>query len=412
MTNQTRKQPRIGITGTNGKTSTILMLAFILEQCGLKPAALDAWRGKLSCEQFVQNATQHNNDCMLMEVPAEALRQRHISGSIFQACALTNLSLDHLTSYSSPKQYYHAKLRFIHELPAGAKTVIPADDLRALTLTAEGHLDFISFGIHYPHAMVMAKNICTRDFLSSFDLTVQADIETFTGQIIAPGSAPVSLPMAGEHNISNALAAATLALLFNLEIKAVANALSRFPGIRRNMEPIVCNQYRIIDDGARNPQSIRACLTAATTMNHKRILMLHGIYGGAGQTINRCNAHEIAFWLHKNPENQLFITRSMYHSKNRHQVRLGEEKAFLSELKNNNVEFAYYPDLPDACESILSHATEHDLILIVGGPVLNRAREIILQATGEKRASHTLVPMDIPLWHETAYRQAVLVNPT
>jgi UDP-N-acetylmuramyl tripeptide synthase len=412
MTQLNRKCPLIGVTGTNGKTSTILMLSFILEQLGYHPAVMETWQGKTAFERFIQSNQSSNYDCLLVEVPVEALRQRQLSGNLFDCGALTNLSVDHLTSCGTPQQYNRLKARFFSELPPQAKTVIPADDPVVLSMVTDVHSDFISYTIDDPHAMITANNIRHENNMIVFDFIVAAELSTFTGQVITPATAIIKLPMAGRHNVANALTAATLALLLTGDLQGVANSFQQFPGIRRNLEMITFDHVRIVDDSAHNPAAIRTALSAVEARYEGKIHILHGIYGGGGQTINRCNARELATFMHRNTGSQLFVTRSMYHSKNKHQVRLGEEKAFLEELKEHHIDFYYFPDLPDACESILSHTSRNDLILMLGGPTLNRAREIMLRATGEKRASHALVPSELIAVIKCRHGQAVMINPT
>ena len=385
-------RPMIGFSGTNGKTSAILMTNFILEQCGLKPASLSTWLGPKKFQQFREKAK--DSDCLLVEVPYDALRLKQITGNIFQGGTLTNISLDHLSFCRTPEQYTAAKITFINELPGNAKIIINADDPMALAAVPEKNGDFLIYATEYPRARVFADNFRCRRSYSSIRLTVNEELYGFAGKPAAPGSAPVLLRPAGRHNVANALLAATVSLLFVPDLQAVARALCLFPGIRRNMEFFSVNQQPVIDDAGKNPAAIRAVLSTAESYGCQRILMLHGIYGGAGKTLNMCNARELAAWLKRNPANMLFVTRSMHHCKSRHQVRLSEEKAFLEELKTSGVEFAYYPDLPDALDSLLAHAAKGDLLLLLGGPVLNRARELISGSTG-KYESYLPEPLPI-----------------
>ncbi|MCR3921012.1 MAG: Mur ligase family protein, partial [Firmicutes bacterium] len=343
---QATNKPMIGVTGTNGKTTTILMLSFILEQCGLKPAVLDAWKGVASVERLLETAAIQDSDCLLLEVPIEALRRKQLDAKMFQCGALTNLSLDHLASCPTPDKYISYKAAFFTALPARAKAIINADDPKSLSLAQEGDVEYITYAAQYANAMIVANHIQLQPYGTRFDLTITADFIGLTNKLVSPGSSTVHLPVSGYHNVSNALLAASLALLFIPDIERVAQALSEFPGIRRNMEPMTFNHYRIIDDAARNPAAIKAALSSILLHKAKQVLLLHGIYGGGGPIINQYNALEIARWIQQNPHHQLFVTRSMYHCKSRHQVRMNEEKAFLGELKENNIDFAYYPDLP------------------------------------------------------------------
>ena len=404
--------PSIGITGSSGKTSTILMLKFILHQNGLNTAIMDAWRGPLSFEKMVKTATISGSDALVTEAPIEALRQKYLTGNMFQCGALTNLAVDHLPICGTPERYYELKSSFFRQLPPGAKVVLNADDPRALSLSEEERLDYITFALHYPKAIIVANNICYQNMSAAFNVTINTEFTTFTNRVITPKTTTVRLAMSGEHNISNALMAIALALLCDLDLQSIADALACFPGIRRNMEIISSEQFLVLDDAARNPTAIKATLTATQRLKPQNTIILHGIYGGGGQAINRCNARELVAWLGTNPNAKLIVTRSMYHCKNKYQVRLNEEKAFLHELKNCGIDPAYFPDLPDAIESALSHADSGDLIVFLGGQVLDRAREILLKSTGENHVSLALVPSGLTNAPPHANIQSFVSNPT
>ncbi|MDW7652225.1 MAG: Mur ligase family protein [Bacillota bacterium] len=404
--------PLIGITGTNGKTSTILMLKYILEYCGLNPAALDAYRGNLSFDRFMQSNSSQNNDYRLIEVPAEALRQKQMNGEVFQVAALTNLSTDHLASCHRPETYYAVKSVFFSTLPKEARVVVNADDQRALTLVRDDRHDFITYALHYPNAMIVAENITRSRFTSTFDISVKTEIIDRAKQAVMPETVRVRLGMPGEQNIYNALLAASIALLLQVGLKKIAEALGKFPGIRRNMELIAADRFYVVDDGACNRAAIRTALDAAETITDGNILLLHGIYGGGGQEVNRCVAAELAAWSLKTPHSRLFVTRSMYHCKHKYQVRLREEKAFLAELKEKGADFAYYPDLPDAVDAVMQHAQRGDLVLLLGGHTMDKASDMVLRAGGELRAAQALMSSGIPGREPDPHVQPVSGNAT
>ena len=151
-------------------------------------------------------------DCLLVEVPAEALRQKKIAVENFTAGALTNLALDHLATCRTPKQYLNTKASFLNNLCPNAKLIINADDPQALALAQEDHVEYITYATNYPNAMLVAKNIQYRGFTMQFELTVSAEINAFSQTVIAPGSAKTVLPLMGRHNVSNALLAVAIAL--------------------------------------------------------------------------------------------------------------------------------------------------------------------------------------------------------
>jgi UDP-N-acetylmuramoyl-L-alanyl-D-glutamate--2,6-diaminopimelate ligase len=388
------------------------MLKFILEYCGQKPAALDTYRGNLSFERFTESYLAQNRTCGLIEVPMQALRQKQVSGRMFQAAALTNLSVDHLTDNPSPESYFAVKSRLFTDLPKGAKAIVNADDSQALLLAQDGRLDFLTFAIDYPQAMIVAENLVRHRYTSTFDLVIKTEFADFANHVVTPRRTKISLPVPGGQNIYNALLAASLALLLQVDLQKIAEALGNFPGIRRNMEIIIADHYVVIDDAARNAEGIRYALAAAEIATSGHVLVLHGIYGGGGPAVNRCNARALAAWFHTSPQSRLFVTRSMYHCKSKYQVLLSEEKAFLAELKENGVDFAYYPDLPDAVDTVLSHAADNDLVLFLGSHTLDRAGMMALQTLGEQKDSDALYPSGMQVITPHPHAQILTGNPT
>ncbi|HZK25213.1 MAG TPA: Mur ligase family protein [Oscillospiraceae bacterium] len=413
MSPLTNNIPLLGVTGTNGKTTTILILGFILEQCGLKPTVLDSWKGTVFLEQAMQQAAAQASDCLLIEVPVDALRRKQLNGRAFQCGALTNLSLDHLTSCHTPDRYLDYKAGFFAQLPERAKAVINADDPSALSLAQEGHVDYITYATHYHNAMIIATNVKQLQTTTNFELKVNEEFVSLNQKIISPASATVQLPLLGLHNVANALLAATLALLFVPDLQAVAQALNRFPGIRRKMEVIPLAQGYLLDDAAHNPAAIQAALATIKDFAADSIYLLHGIYGGGGPKLNEYNARELAHWIQQNPQCQLFITRSMYHCKSKQQVRLHEEKAILRELKEKDIDFAYFPDLADAIDSLLTHLhSSNDLLVFLGGHVLDRASDLLIRAAGERPEGNLLIPSELALLPRELDTQTISHNPS
>lgn len=377
---QTNGKPLLGVTGTNGKTTTILILKFILQQCGLNPALLDA--EKITA---VHNSCGQLNDCFLMEVPVDTLRRKKLSDLSLNCAAITNLTLDHLTSCRTANRYFAYKAQLLQQLTPGAKAVINADDPQALSLAQKEDIEYITYSTRYPSAMVVGSNIQQHLWHTRFTLEITSEFRGLTNQTIMPGSASIRFNLLGEHNVANAVLAATLALLFVPDLETIAQALSKFPRLRRSMEVISSGHLTIIDDAAGNAAALKAALATVQNLQAQRILLLHGMYGSGGVVMNRNNARALCSWLQKHPENQLYVTRSMHHCRNKYQVRLHEERAFLAELKQQGVSFAYFPDLPDAIEGILNHACKDDIILLLGGPVLKHARKIILNTLSDNR---------------------------
>ncbi len=405
------EKPVIAVAGSNGKTTTILMTSFILECHGLRTAVLDNKKGVTAYTKLLERAKKWDDSaCLLVEAPVNALRQQGLQGQAFDSVALLNLVNGQLTG-AGGKNNSRVISSFLDKLPANARIILNADNPDVISLVRENR-NLITYALDYENAMVIAANVQYQGLFSSFDLTVNSEFTCFNGQVIMPGSCPVRLPAAGSHNISNALAAAVLSLLMGVDLVGIAHALSRFPGIRRNLEVIDDSRALIIDDAAQNTAAIRAALAAAGNLGKRRLLILHGLSGGGGEAQNRSNALELAERLRMNSEDLLFVTQSMYHSRSRHRLRLSEEKAFFNALKEKNTVFSYYPDLPDALESALSSTEDGDILLLLGGPVLNKAAGILQQILGCQRDFTSILPGEILHMEQNTHSQGVTANPT
>ncbi len=404
------EKPVIAVTGSNGKSTTMLMTSFILECHGLKTAVLDNKKGGTAFTKLFERAKLDGSACLLLEAPVNALRQQSLPVQDFNSVALLNLANGQLSG-AGGKNNPSIISSFLDKLPANARIVLNADNPDVISLVQENR-NLITYALDYENAMVIAANVQYQGLFSSFDLTVKNEFTCLNGQVIMPGSCPVRLPAAGGHNISNALAAAVLSLLMGVDLAGIAHALARFPGVRRNLEVIDDSRALIIDDAAQNAAAIRAALAAAGSLGKRRLLILHGLCGGSGEEQNRSNALELAERLRMNREDLLFVTQSMYHSRSRHRVRIREEKAFFIALKEKNTVFAYYPDLPDALESALYSTEEDDILLLLGGPVLNKAAGILQQILGRQRDFTSILPGEILPMEQNTHSQGVTANPT
>jgi UDP-N-acetylmuramoyl-L-alanyl-D-glutamate--2,6-diaminopimelate ligase len=414
MTNMLTEKPAFAVTGSNGKTTALFLTSFILQCYGLKAVVLDNPKNSLAFEKQIDRARRESGTCLLMEVPLEVLRQRCLTGSMFQAAALMNIAVDHVPGKRSRNNCDRLISSFFRELPEGAKAVFNADDPHVLSLADEGSYDLISYALNYPNAMVVAADVQRDGLVSSFDLVINGELQGLGGRLIMPGTWPVRLPAAGDHNIANALVAAIFALLLGVDPQDIADAFGLFPGLRRRLE-VVHNDGEILvmDDSAQNPAAIRAALAAASGVDKNRVIILHAISGGMGETLNRLNALELAAWMEQTPRDILFVTRSMYHTKNKYAVQIGEEKAFFEALREKGVSFAYYPDLPDALESVLFQVKQDDLVLLMGGAGLNRASELLAQITGCRKAgTPALVTGEIAGHALSEHAQGIAANPT
>ncbi|MGB5710636.1 MAG: UDP-N-acetylmuramoyl-L-alanine--D-glutamate ligase, partial [Waterburya sp.] len=225
------KIPWLGITGTNGKTTTTALLAAIFQGAGLNAPACGNI-GNAACELAIKNFDGESFDWIIAE-----LSSYQIESSVNLAPRIgifTTFTPDHLNRHKTLENYYQIKASLIRRCQ---QKIINGDDrfLKTAGLELGGDVIWTS---------VNGKN--------SFDDNRSVEVYLEDGWIVAFGEliAPISLlKMPGEHNLQNLLLAVAAAKLAGIEKKAIANTITSFPGVEHRLEYVCTHQgIKFIND--------------------------------------------------------------------------------------------------------------------------------------------------------------------
>lgn len=240
----------IAVAGTHGKTTTSTMIALLLEAAGLDPTALIG--GVVS--SFRSNARLGRSKYLVAEAcesDHSFLRYRpHIA-------VITNVEADHLEHYHYDfglmKEAYE---RFLENLAADGSAVLCSDDPFLKELVCRVNRKVITYGLNESTADYTGHEILLEGRGAVF--TFCRDGEPMAGNI--------TLQVPGRHNVSNAVAALTVAAELSLDLGQCAGALEDFQGAKRRFETVgKVNGVTIVDDYAHHPTEIRVTLQAART---------------------------------------------------------------------------------------------------------------------------------------------------
>lgn len=241
----------IGITGTNGKTTTAAMLASICDTAGMRPQVFGTLSGTRTTaeapelQRSIRAAVDAGRGVVIMEVTSHALVLERTHAIPFRVAVFTNLGHDHLDFHGSMGEYFEAKAR-LFEPGVADDAVINVDDehgrLLIERMTREGRSGNVhGYGLDDTSGLV--------ESLSSNTLTWRGlDIE---------------IPLGGRHNVYNALAAATTANVLGIadaDIVRGLGVLGRVPG--RLERVAVDAPFSVYIDYAHTPDSLRAVLSA------------------------------------------------------------------------------------------------------------------------------------------------------
>lgn len=273
-----RKLRIIGVTGTNGKTTTCHMIASILEAGGRKVGMSSTTTFKIG-DELIENNIKMTTvspfalqkllkkmveaDCedAVIEVTSIALNQYRLWGLEFQTAVFTNLTHDHLDYHQTMSEYRLAKEELFAHHPE--LSVINHDDPYAKDFLKYPADHVLTYGLH-GQPLIAAKKLYARPGGTDFVL------------VIGQRQASINLPLPGEFNVYNALAAATVGIGLGLPIEAVVIGLRRVTAVPGRMEVVDVGQpFTVIVDYAHTPDALQKVYeTVKPTVRGKLISVL------------------------------------------------------------------------------------------------------------------------------------------
>ena len=259
-----RLQFSIAVGGTHGKTTTTSMVAAILDAGGLDPTVVNG--GIINA--YGTNAKVGDGDWIVVEADES-------DGSFLRlkctVAVITNIDPEHLDHYGDFDALRKAFVDFIEDIPFYGFGVVCLDHPEVQRLVASiDNRRLVTYGLN-PQAMVRADNCDMGADGCRFDVVIQ-------GQGLAALDEPtriegLHLPMAGWHNVSNALAAIAVARELDVSDAAIKAGLAGFGGVRRRFTTTgVANGVRVIDDYGHHPVEIAAVLKAARQVAEGRVI--------------------------------------------------------------------------------------------------------------------------------------------
>ena len=259
-----RLQFSVGVGGTHGKTTTTSMVAAVLVAGGLDPTVVNG--GIINA--YGTNAKVGDGDWIVVEADES-------DGSFLRlkctVAVITNIDPEHLDHYGDFDALRKAFVDFIEDIPFYGFGVVCLDHPEVQRLVASiDNRRLVTYGLN-PQAMVRADNCDMGADGCRFDVVIQ-------GQGLAALEEPtriegLHLPMAGWHNVSNALAAIAVARELDVSDAAIKLGLAGFGGVRRRFTTTgVANGVRVIDDYGHHPVEIAAVLKAARQVAEGRVI--------------------------------------------------------------------------------------------------------------------------------------------
>ena len=255
-----RLNSNIAIAGTHGKTTTTTLVATLLDGGELDPTVINGG----IIHAYGSNARLGQGDWMVVEADESDGTFNRLPATL---AVVTNIDPEHLDHWGDFEMLRKAFLDFVSNIPFYGVAFCCTDHPEVQALVGKvTDRRVITYGFN-AQADVRAVNVTFMDGISYFDVLLQKENITLDR---------LSLPMPGNHNVSNSLAAIAIARHLDINEKSIKKSLSQFKGVNRRFTQVAeLNGMKIIDDYGHHPVEISAVLRAARQTATGKVFAIH-----------------------------------------------------------------------------------------------------------------------------------------
>ena len=348
----------IGITGTNGKTSTSYFIRSILEEAGIKTGIIGT-TGALMDEKILDlnNTTpeplelirslnqmvENNMSACVMEVSSHALALKRVEYIDFDLGIFTNLTKDHLDYHNTMEEYFNSKLKLFYK--TYKYNIINIDDKYGERIKNISPIASISYGI---------ENISD---IFATDITYFIDKVNFLLNY-KNESTEINLNVPGRFSIYNALAAASCAIALNIKLDIIKKGLESIQGIEGRFEILpIDKDFTVIIDFAHTADGLENVLTILDQFTEGRKIVVFG----AGGDRDRSKRPEMGEAVGRHGDLAI-ITSDNPRTEDPNTII----EDLLKGIKKTNIDYKTIVDRKEAIEYALSIGQAKDIILLAG----------------------------------------------
>lgn len=305
-----KKMIVIGVTGTNGKSTTVMMIARILEEAGYLVGATSTalfkiagqeWLndkkmtmlGRSELQKILRQMVKSNCHYAVIETSSEGIKQHRHLGINYDVAVFTNLTPEHLQAHGGFENYQKAKEQLFAKLKQDQTKIINSQKIDKVIVanTDDEHIkDFLQYQADAKYGFGIKGH--SRD--GEFKAKVEADNIVFSAQGVSftVYDLTINLKLLGQFNVYNALAAITVAQSQGIDIKICQSALEKIESIPGRMEFINEGQnFKVLVDYAPEPESLRQLYESVSKHNlidhHHKIIHVLGSCGGGRDSDRR-----------------------------------------------------------------------------------------------------------------------------
>lgn len=358
FSNPADKLKIIGLTGTNGKTTTTFLIKQILENSGKKVGLIGTVQNMICDEIYPAKYTTPDPyelqklfsmmvdagcEYCVMEVSSQALAQGRVSGIRFTLGAFTNLTQDHLDYHKTWENYFNAKRRLFENCDIA---VTNADDENGLKIVD---------GLKFSKLVTYAVNTNDADFVAK---NVKFKSNGVEYELVGETIGRCNCPIPGRFSVYNSLCACTCALALGIDFDTVLDSISKSKGVKGRIEVVPTGKdFTIIIDYAHSPDGLENIITSLKEIAKGRVVTLFGCGGDRDKT-KRPKMGKIAAEL----SDFCIVTSDNPRSENPSEII----KDILVGMEGINTPYVVVENRKEAIAYAIKNAKKDDIVLLAG----------------------------------------------
>ena len=355
--NPAEKLKLIGLTGTNGKTTTTFLIKQILENVGKKVGLIGTVQNMVGSEVFPAHYTTPDPhelqslfrkmadagcEYCVMEVSSQALAQGRVAGIHFLLGAFTNLTQDHLDYHKTWENYFNAK-RMLFENCEIALTNV--DDEHGLKIVEGLPCKVLTYAVDNLNSDYTARNVVFSSHGVKYEL-------------VCDRIGRVDCPIPGRFSVYNSLCAASVALALGIPFEDVIHAIAKSNGVKGRIEVVPTNtDYTVIIDYAHSPDGLENIITSLKEIAEGRVVTVFGCGGDRDRT-KRPKMGKIAAELSD------FCVVTSDNPRSEEPAKIIED--ILAGMQETKTPYQVIENRKEAIAWAMEHAKAKDIILLAG----------------------------------------------
>lgn len=336
-----RKLTVIGVTGTDGKTTTTTLIYEILKETGFKVSMITSVHAVVAGEnydtgfhvtnprgfevqKYLKQAVDHGDTHFVMEVTSHGLSQHRVDFVRFAVGVLTNVTHEHLDWHKTFGAYMKVKISLLERSKIA---VINRDEVEAYNKAS---------------TLIAQKRVVT--------YSIRRDAH------VTPKTHPFTTKLVGQFNRYNCLAAIAAASALGVSLRVIQKTLLTFTGVSGRMEVMSEKPFRVIVDFAHTPNAIEQVLKTLRPMTKKRLIH---VFGSAA--LRDKKKRPLMGWASSRYADSIVLTEEDYRTEDVHRI--------IDEIASGipaGAEVHRYPDRNEAIAFALSEAKPGDAVIITG----------------------------------------------